>query len=205
MKKLIIGLLAATVLTGSLTSCDKRLNVEPKDSIDAANALNTSGDVQAALVGAYSGLQSNENYGGYIQFMSDLLADNGDEIFVGTFVPPQEIQRKTILKDNSFVQNIWLRAYSTINRTNNVLANIDKLDTPSKRASGEGEAKDFRSLLYFDLVRLFGKAWNDGTPASNPGVPLVLTPTSAISPANQVRRNTVAEVYAQIITDLPTA
>lgn len=205
MKKILLGLLTAFLLTGSLASCNKKLDVEPVDSIDAANALNTSSDVQGALVGAYTGLQSNQNYGGYIQFMSDLLANNGDEDFVGTFVPPQQIQRKTILKDNGFVESIWLRAYNTINRTNNVLGNLSKLDTPTKRATVEGEAKFIRSLLYFDLVRLYGRAWNDGSPQSNPGVPLVLTPTSSFDMVNQPRRNTVAEVYAQIITDLITA
>lgn len=205
MKKILFGLLAASLLTGGLASCNKKLDIEPADSIDAANALNTSSDVQGALVGAYTGLQSNQNYGGYMQFMSDLLADNGDEAFVGTFVPPQEIQRKTILKDNGFGESIWLRAYNTINRTNNVLASLGKLDTPTKRAVVEGEAKFIRSLLYFDLVRLYGRAWNDGAPQSNPGVPLVLTPTPSFDPVNQARRNTVAEVYAQIIADLITA
>lgn len=205
MKKILFGLLAASLLTGSLASCNKKLDVEPVDSIDAANALNTSSDVQGALVGAYTGLQSNQNYGGYIQFMSDLLADDGDESFVGTFVPPQQIQRKVILKDNGFVESIWLRGYNTINRTNNVLANLDKLDTPAKRTLVEGEAKLIRSLVYFDLVRLYGRAWNDGSPQTNPGVPLVITPTPTFDPITPVRRNTVAEVYAQIITDLTTA
>jgi hypothetical protein len=86
-----------------------------------------------------------------------------------------------------------------------VLANIGKLDTPGQRASAEGEAKFIRSLVYFDLVRTYGKAWNDGTPASNLGVPLVLTPTLTVADALPVPRNTVAEVYAQVITDLTTA
>ncbi|WP_254244847.1 RagB/SusD family nutrient uptake outer membrane protein [Hymenobacter sp. BRD67] len=54
-------------------------------------------------------------------------------------------------------------------------------------------------------MRTYGRAWNDGNPATNPGVPLVLTPTTTISDANNVSRNTVAEVYTQVITDLTTA
>ncbi|MDB5236192.1 MAG: hypothetical protein JWR44_3185 [Hymenobacter sp.] len=205
MKKILFGLLTATLLLGGLESCNKKLDVEPVDSVDAANALNTSSDVQAALVGCYTSLQSDNAYDGYIQFLSDLLADNGDAAFVGTYLQPQQLQRKTILKDNATVANIWLRAYNTINRTNNVLNNLDKLDTPAKRNSAEGEAKFIRGLVYFDLVRLYARDWNDGSPQSNPGVPLVLTPTTTISSANQVSRNTVAEVYAQVIADLTTA
>ncbi|MGI4739523.1 MAG: RagB/SusD family nutrient uptake outer membrane protein [Janthinobacterium lividum] len=205
MKKLVLGLLAACLATGTITSCNNKLNVEPVDSIDASKALNTSDDVQAALVGSYTSLQADAGYNGYIQLMSDLLADNGDVAFVGTFSQPQEFQRKALRRDNTFVQQIWQRGYITINRTNNVLANLDKVTVATAKTRIEGEARFVRSLAYFDLVRLFGKAWNDGNPSTNPGVPLVLTPTLTVSDANNVPRNSVAEVYTQLIADLTMA
>jgi hypothetical protein len=205
MKKIVLGLLTATLSLGGLESCNNKLNVQPVSSIDSATAFNNSSDVQAALVGCYTGLQSVNLYGGYLQFLTDLLADSGDESFVGTFTQPQEAQRKALLITNSQVSATWLSAYDVINRTNNVLANLGKLDTPGQQASAEGEAKFIRSLVYFDLVRTFGKDWNDGTPTSNLGVPLVLTPTLTVADAQSVARNTVAEVYAQVITDLTTA
>jgi tetratricopeptide (TPR) repeat protein len=205
MKKIVLGLLAACLVTGTITSCNNKLNVEPVDFIDASNALNTSDDVQGALVGSYTSLQADAGYNGYIQLMSDLLAENGDFTFVGTFTQPQEFQRKALRRDNSFVQQIWARGYTTINRTNNVLANLDKVTVAATKTRIEGEARFVRSLAYFDLVRLYAKAWNDGTPSANPGVPLILTPTTAVSPANNVPRNSVAEVYSQIISDLTTA
>jgi tetratricopeptide (TPR) repeat protein len=197
--------LAAAVLTGGLLSCNNQLNVQPISQIDASQALNTSGDVQAALVGCYTAIQSGDLYGGYLQFMSDLLADNGDESFVGTFSEPNQAQRKTLLIANSEVANIWLVGYDAINRTNNVLANVSKLSTTTLQTSVDGEARFIRSLVYFDLVRLYAKAYNDGTPSSNPGVPLVLTPTATVTSASSVARNSVAEVYAQIISDLTKA
>ena len=205
MKRTVIRVLAAVVLTGGLLGCNNQLNVQPATTIDASQAFQSSSDVQAALVGCYTGIQSTNLYGGYLQFMSDLLADNGDEAFVGTFIEPNQAQRKTLLVANGEISAIWLSAYDAINRTNNVLANLSKLSTPALQATSEGEAKFIRSLVYFDLVRLYGKAWNDGTPSANPGVPLVLTPTTTVSDANSVARNTVAEVYAQVITDLTTA
>lgn len=207
MKKIITGLFASALLTGGLLSCNGKLDVQPTDSIDVAQAFNTSSDVQSALVGAYTGLQDANAYGGYIQFFTDLLpnAPLADYQFTGTFIEPQEIQRKNIQKDNITVAGIWLRGYSTVNRVNNVLANIGKLDTPTKQATGEGEARFIRALVYFDLVRLYARDYNDGTPATNPGVPLVLTPTLSISASNNVPRNTVAEVYTQVIADLTAA
>jgi hypothetical protein len=205
MKKIVPGLLTAVLLLGGLEGCNSKLNIQPTSSIDAAAAFTNSSDVQAALVGCYAGLQNANLYGGYLQFLNDLVADNGDEAFVGTFAQPQEAQRKTLLITNSQVSATWLSAYDVINRTNNVLANLGKLDTPAQQAAVEGEAKFIRSLVYFDLVRTFGRAWNDGTPASNPGVPLVLTPTLSVADALPLPRNSVAEVYAQVITDLTTA
>ena len=196
MKKIVYTLATALFLAGSLTSCNKKLDIDPVNSVREELALRTSSDVEAALVGCYTGIQNAEAYGGYIQLMSDLLADDGEITFVGTFIPPNQINRKSMLKDNGFAQAIWVNAYNVINRTNNVLANIDKLDTPAKRARVEGEAKFIRASMYFELVRLYAKDWGDGSPASNLGVPLVLTPTRVLDAASQVRRNTVTEVYA---------
>ncbi|TPG67427.1 RagB/SusD family nutrient uptake outer membrane protein [Hymenobacter nivis] len=205
MKKIVFGLLAACLAAGTLPSCNNKLNVVPVDSIDAGNALSTSDDVQAALVGSYTSLQSVDAYGGYLQFDSDLLADDGDFTFVGTYIGPFQFQRKSIRRDNANAQNTWGRGYITINRTNNVLANLDKVTAATSKARTEGEARFLRALTYFDLVRQYARAWNDGTPSANPGVPLVTTPTGTVTEANLLARNTVAEVYAQVITDLTTA
>lgn len=205
MKRMFIRLLSAVVLTSGLLACNNQLNVQPVSSIDAASALSNSSDVQAALVGCYTGLQSSYLYGGYVQLMGDLLANGGDESFVGTFADPNAAQRKSLLVANGTTSLIWTTGYDVINRTNNVLANINKLSTPALQTTSDGEARFIRSLVYFDLVRHFAKAWNDGTPTANPGVPLVLTPTTTVSEANNVARNTVAEVYAQVISDLTKA
>jgi len=205
MKKIVFGLLAACLATGTISSCNNKLNVVPVDSIDAANALNTADDVQAALVGSYTSLQSADVYGGYLQFISDLLADDGDITFVGSYSNPYQFQRKTIRRDNTNAQNTWARSYTTINRVNNVLANLNKVTTAASKIQTEGEARFMRGLTYFDLVRLYARAWNDGTPSSNPGVPVVITPTNTVTTTSLVARNTVAEVYTQIIADLTAA
>jgi tetratricopeptide (TPR) repeat protein len=55
------------------------------------------------------------------------------------------------------------------------------------------------------LVRVFAKPWNDGDPASNAGVPIVLEPTREIDESSTAPRNSVSEVYAQAIKDLSEA
>ena len=205
MKKTLHYLaLAAMLAAGPLAGCNSKLDVEPVDFVRAEKALLTSADVESALVGSYSALSSNRLYGGYIQFIGDLLGDNGDVAFVGTFTQPREFIQKTILTNNSFAAATWIDAYQTINITNNVLANLDKVVAVRKNRV-EGEARFIRAALYFELVRLYGRDWSDGSPQTNLGVPLVLTPTQGITAASLVKRNTVAEVYTQVIDDLTAA
>jgi hypothetical protein len=59
--------------------------------------------------------------------------------------------------------------------------------------------------MYFELVRLYAKFVGDGDYATNPGVPLVLTPTGNVTDANYPARATVKAVYDQIIADLTKA
>jgi hypothetical protein len=106
--------------------------------------------------------------------------------------------------DNLFATNSWLAAYTAINDANNVLSALDVV-APAQKDRTEGEARFIRALVYFDLVRLYAKAWNDGNPATNLGVPLILTPTRGVTNADRKPRNTVAEIYTQVINDLTIA
>lgn len=191
-------------LAATLSSCDKKLDISPSNSIEQLEALVTSQDVQSALIGAYNRLGDNDIYGGRIFLEPDLLAGQDAIIWTGTYTGLTQIYSQTIPANNSFVASQWISAYQAINQLNNVLASIDKVDE-AQRDRVEGEAKFLRGLIYFDLVRLYGKAWTDGDPNTNPGVPLVLTPTLEIDESSNVSRATVAAVYEQVIADLTDA
>jgi tetratricopeptide (TPR) repeat protein len=187
-----------------MTACDSRLDVKPTQSIEESTALATSQDVEVTLVGAYDGLASNNLYGGAIQYSGDLLGDEAEVRFGGTFSTLDELWRKTMTTTNTQTQASWLQAYNAINRANNVLASLDKVEA-SKKSSIEGEARFIRGLIYFDLVRLWAKAWGDGDNNTNLGVPLVTTPTRVVGPEDNRSRATVAAVYTQILEDLTKA
>jgi tetratricopeptide (TPR) repeat protein len=184
--------------------CDKKLDTEPTSSIDVNEVFKTSDDVLGALTGCYADLGDGDFYGGQLFVGADLLGDSGQLSWSGTYEQFTQIHNKTIPVTNTFVADTWLDGYKTINDVNNVLAHLD-LVVDAEKDRAEGEAKFIRGSAYFDLVRMYAKAWNDGDPNSNEGVPLVLTPTDLISDANKVKRNTVAEVYAQVINDLTDA
>jgi starch-binding outer membrane protein, SusD/RagB family len=202
MRKLIKYTVSLLVIT--LVSCNDMLDIDPIDSVDDKKAIKTSADVEGLLVGAYDGLSDGDLLGGNLQRDAELLGDDGEISWVGTFVAPGEIHAKSMLITNDQAQNTWLDAYETINTCNLVLANLS-LVTEDRRDRVEGEAKFIRGLLYFELVRLYAKAWNDGFPISNPGVPLVTSPTNAQNAGQKIPRSTVSEVYAQVLNDLTDA
>lgn len=203
MKKNIFKILFFTSLVSTI-SCSKRLDVEPAQSIDQSVALKTSSDVQVALVGSYTQLGNINFYGGRMFVMSELLADNNELIWSGTFQGLTQIFNKTIPVNNGFALSTWLAGYTAINGANNVLSAISVVDAANKNKF-EGEAKFLRSAAYFELVKLYAKDWSNGDPNTNDGVPLILTPTREITEADKVARAKVAAVYNQIITDLVDA
>ena len=205
MKKIYNKLMLISALALITIGCGDQLNIQPAQSIDAGSALLTSKDVKGALIGAYSNMGSNDLYSGGIQVYADLLAFDAEFAFFGTFQGLTQIYNKQIPINNSFVAAVWLEAYTTINTTNEVLAALSVVN-PVDKDQVEGEAKFIRACMYFELVKFFGKAWNDGNPATNLGVPLILKPTHLLTDAEaKPARNTVAEVYAQIISDLNDA
>jgi starch-binding outer membrane protein, SusD/RagB family len=184
--------------------CDDKLDIKPLNNISSAQALSTSGDVEALIVGAYSFLGDGDVYGGNILRDAELLGDDGEILWDGTFVAPGEIWAKTILITNDQVQTTWLDVYRAINICNTVLANIN-LVTADKKNRVEGEAKFIRGTLYFEMARFYGKTWVDGTPTQNLAVPLILDASNGTNATAKVTRATVGAVYAQVISDLQSA
>lgn len=185
-------------------SCNKDLNIKPQQYILQSEALNSSDNVKVALVGAYHDFGAADFYGGRVFMEADLLADVNNLNWSGTYQQLTQIDNKSIPVDNSFVANVWISGYQVINDVNNVLSALPVVSAKDQNRV-EGEAKFLSGASYFELVKMFGKAWNDGNPSTNPGVPIVLTPTTEITAASYVKRNTVAEVYAQVIKDLQDA
>lgn len=102
---------------------------------------------------------------------------------------------------NTSFNSTYADTYTLIMGVNAVLEGIDE-------AQGEQEAKDrvkaealgLRGFYYFFLVNMFGEPYNYNKDAL--GVPLKL---SAGMVENGIKRNTVGEVYEQIVKDLETS
>ena len=209
MKNIIINtkkLLLLVPISMLLFSCTEKLDLMPKQSIDAEVALTTPSNIKATLVGAYLAGRSEYVFGTAFNEYSELYASTGDMLFLGTFEEPREFIQKEATVTNAYVENTWVQAYKLINTCNTlvdpeILAILDDAD----RDLVEGEARFLRGWTYFELTRLFGLPYEAGTANTQPAVPLVLTPTSDVADAVSVPRNTVQECYAQVLDDLTAA
>jgi len=202
LKQLSVVALAALIMG----SCTEKLDVQPTQTISSDQALTTEGDINATLIGAYDGIQNTSVYGGDIQVLTDLTGNSEDIQFTGTFAGLNDAYNALMNANNSFAASTWNASYNTINRTNNVLANLDKVvSSETNKKKVEGEALFLRAIVHFGLVTLYAKAPGDGDMNTNAGVPLITTPTDVISDASYVSRATVKAVYDQVIADLNKA
>ncbi|MGC4037881.1 MAG: RagB/SusD family nutrient uptake outer membrane protein [Chitinophagaceae bacterium] len=203
MKRIIYIALIGTVF-GLVSSCSKKLDIKPETSIDQNDAIKTSDDVKAVLVGAYRDMGVASLYGGRVFLDQDLLANVDDIDWTGTYQGMTQIYQKQIPVDNTFVSDIWLAGYKTINDANTVLDNISLVEDVFK-ADVTAQAKFIRASTYFALIQIFAKDWSNGDPSANDGVPLILKSTTDIDPSSKVARSKVSEIYAQILSDLTDA
>lgn len=192
--------LFATVL--SLASCgEDLLDLQPFQSVDLETAIGTIGDYQAAMSGTYSGLQSSNYYGRYFVLVPDVMSDNVKQ--------NSQANRAALYSD--FIMNaqdgiaagMWNTIYNTIARANTVINAEAELPAAVQADKNQliGEALTVRALAHFDLVRMFAQHYGFTSDNSHPGVPIVTVFDKDARPS----RNTVAEVYAQVISDLNAA
>ena len=100
--------------------------------------------------------------------------------------------------------NIYQSYYEVILGTNAVIDYLPNVtDTPDNINKVKAQAYALRGFYYFNLVNIFGAPYNSSDTTAL-GVPLKLQ--SGIEPSDDyLKRKTVVEVYAQILSDLHTA
>ncbi|MHA7057791.1 RagB/SusD family nutrient uptake outer membrane protein [Aquimarina sp. M1] len=189
----------------SIVGCEDNLELEPEQSLLPEVAVSSPANLQNILTGIYDEAGQIVSYGGQINLAVELLGNDADLSWNGTFEQPAQLIEKQLVPDNTFVRDYWLNAYEVNNQANIVLANINVFEVQSEKDRVEGEAKFLRALVYFDLARLFGQSYESGGGNSQPAAPIILDaildPADITSPS----RNTVEEVYTQVIIDLRDA
>lgn len=205
ISKKLIWLVMIPLLLGQF-SCTEKLDLQPKQSIDADYALTTPGNIKAAMIGAYLKARDADIFGSVFNEYSELLASSGDLLFVGTYEEPGEIIDKEIAVTNSYVRDTWIEAYDLINICNTLLdPDVLAILDPADADMVEGEASFLRGWIYFEMARLFGLPYEAGQVNSQPAVPIITTPTYSVEDAVNVARSSVEDCYTLAENDLLNA
>ncbi|SHI57697.1 SusD family protein [Hymenobacter daecheongensis DSM 21074] len=200
-----LAALALALLLG-LMSCEKQLDIQPQQSVDAATALDSPEKVESAVIGAYARLDLPQLYGTNLLLLPDLLAADGYVNWQGTFQSYREVARRTMTSINTEADRTWNQAYQTINLVNLVLDAAPVVTNKDLRDQLTGEVRLIRGMLYFELVRLYAQQYQAGGANTQPGVPLALTANKTEAQAAvRLSRASVADVYKQILDDLNAA
>ena len=187
------------ILIITLISCKKDfLNLVPKTSLSSVSFFQNTTQFQQALNAAYVPLRTIVHIGFYADemrsdntFFSIYFANRG-------LVSAEDLSTFTEKSSSSAEPNSpgnrWGNDYSGIAMINTILNRLTTATDVSQGAkdSISGEALFLRAYYYYDLVTHYG------------GVPLQLTELANAEDAFQPR-NTVDEVYSQIVTDLNAA
>lgn len=188
------------------TACNKQLDIQPEQDVDAGTAITTPENVDAAAIGMYSLLGNGALYGTNLLLLPDLQASSDYASWRGSFQSFRQVSNKNMARDNAEALRTWTRGYEAINMANIVLEALGLVTDTDQKNQLEGEALFVRGVMHFELVRLYGLPWGATANNTQPGIVIKTKATRDEAAAFEQRpRNTVAEVYAQAISDLTAA
>lgn len=190
------------IMIGFILSCSESfLELTPQQSVSDLEALTNLEDLNSSITGVYDEISGTYYYGRTMFMIPDVLADDVKQNAQANRLKDyaEHIQRVS----DADATNLWTGMYQGINAANNIInSNVEVV--PASQADKNhiiGEAHALRGQIYFDMVRLFANHYTYTADASHLGVPLVLD----FDPTRKPERNTVKEVYDQIILDMTTA
>jgi len=205
MRKIVyLGVILSTFL---LNSCERDLNQLSPTKVAIETSLNGDDPTafQAAIDGAYDNLKNS----GYFAGDTSQLGIP-DEITDNLVINPQGRQTNFLAYNwnfnstNGSVNNLFILGYYAISQANLPLKYIDNLEDGPYKTNIIAQARAFRGMVHFDLVRAYCKIPTQSADANTSmGIDYVTTFDPTLK--SEGRKLTVAQVYDKIIEDLKYA
>lgn len=194
-------LLYTILLAASLSSCSGFLTEEPQLTQSDVLTTSTFDGLDATVAAAYGPFNSASWYGGNYILTGELASGNARNPVTYPGSGRYLTQTKWSF-DDSATSPIWSYCYYVISAVNNVINGLEGKTFESVTQADinnlKAEALFLRAWCYHALVTTYAQPYTTNKDAL--GVPVVLV-TENGKPA----RNTVAEVYDQIVKDLTEA
>lgn len=208
MKKLIYQFSIIALAALSAVGCKDALDISPRQSIDADEALTSRDGINAAVVSVYSRFKGTRLFGRDYIALPEALADNG----FATNKSGRLLNEANNVFRAHFTEAAWQIAYQGINQANLIIETVPSVEAPGITAADKnfwlGQMYFLRALYHFNLV--LAHAYVPGAVVGindRGGVPLMLKSTSTSVGALELKpsRAPIADVYAAIVSDLESA
>ena len=200
MRKLSIILIAALGIF-TFSSCEDFLDMKPTNQLESSEAIKTAADAQVFMNGIMTRMSSSNLYGLNLFLYAD--AKGGDLTIFSQGRGSDGLYSFNHQPSSGSYSGFWTTSYNLILQLNNLLTNIEALEadpnTSEDFSNMKGQAYTLRALTYFNLVRIYGLPYTQYNPNTDLGVPNI---TEILDASAQPGRATVAENYAQILSDL---
>ena len=195
------------VALAAFTGCKDFLEEAPVLAQSNELTFSTYEGLDKAVAGAYAPLASTAWYGADFVIINELKTSNGKKWIGSTWDSGRCNDEYNINYNPNNTSALWGTAYFVISAVNNVMDNLEGKAvgdvTEQDLNNLKAECLFIRALSHFDLVRTYAQPYcynlegADGK-GSHDGVPVVLH----TEPDAKPKRNSVKEVYDQVIADL---
>jgi len=207
-KDIIKGLILASLILNF--SCSLNENPLSDYSEVTVGAKDDSGDrikykdrseMQTQVDAMYLQMKNDQEYW-YLDYLllAEVRSDNAYGGTTGAEVVPFETN--SVDGGNSCLKRDWDGYMGTIATANNIICNIDAVPDPSfsesERQQWKAEAKIYRAMKMFDMVRI----WGNFPVVTQIGEDITAENIKEVYPQYFPMQNTVEEAYAQIENDL---
>lgn len=200
-------ILIVLLLTIVSISCKKKfLDITDNSNVNRQSYVKDLNSMQEFLNGIYFMLSTKYELNintAYPELIADNLKVSGTNFPLAVHSNWSQITDAIRTSNSTSMNATWQNYYLIIRACNFVIEDVDKYasENAEKTKLIKGQAYAIRALVQFKLVNIFAQGYSFTKEASHPGVPYITT--SDIT--KPYTRQTVAEVYSNLITDLQTA
>lgn len=180
------------------------ITVGGKDTTDTSVKYKTKEEMKTQYDGIYKAIQDAQE--AWYMDMLVLNETHADNAYCGTSgAELTSLEQQTQDGTNKNIERDWNSFLGYINTANRVINNVDLVPdqslTQAERKQWKAEASIWRAWVLFDMVRL----WGDVPVVTEEAPDVTADNVEEVYPLLYPNRKPVAEVYAQIISDLTFA
>ncbi|MDM1528093.1 RagB/SusD family nutrient uptake outer membrane protein [Myroides odoratimimus] len=194
MKKIIL-ILSGLFLGITTVSCDNFLDIEPVGKI----IPKTTEDYRKLMTAAYGKYPNHKSLTNFRTDEVRIVSDENNTNFLSVL---DVYAYRDLNNDRQTKSFGYLDFYTSIFYANDLINNgVSTMQAGDQKEQLLGEAYGLRALAYFDLVNLYAKPYNKAT--ANTELGIVIQNEHNIE--DRKKKSTMAEVYAQIHSDINNA